>query len=224
MSNQAHISTSQHSETVLQTNKVLRNTYMLLGLTLAFSAFTAFLSASMNLPHPGFIITLVGFYGLLFLVHKTANSGIGLLSVFALTGFMGYTLGPILGMISAIGPAGDQIIMTALGGTALIFFALSAYVLTTKKDMSFLGGMMMALFVVLIVAFIANIFLNIPALGLTLSALFILFSAGAILMQTSAIIHGGERNYVLATVYLYVSIYNIFVSLLNILMAFGGDE
>lgn len=224
MSNQAHISTSQRSETVLQTNKVLRNTYMLLGLTLAFSAFTAFLSASMNLPHPGFIITLVGFYGLLFLVHKTANSGVGLLATFALTGFMGYTLGPILGMISAIGPAGDQIIMTALGGTALIFFALSTYVLTTKKDMSFLGGMMMALFVVLIVAFIANIFLNMPALSLTLSALFILFSAGAILMQTSAIIHGGERNYVLATVTLYVSIYNIFVSLLNILMAFGGDE
>ncbi|PHR66899.1 Bax inhibitor-1/YccA family protein [Pseudidiomarina marina] len=224
MSNQAHISTSQRSETVLQTNKVLRNTYMLLGLTLAFSALTAFLSASMNLPHPGLIITLVGFYGLLFLVHKTANSGVGLLSVFALTGFMGYTLGPILGMISAIGPTGDQIIMTALGGTALIFFALSAYVLTTKKDMSFLGGMMMALFVVLIVAFIANIFLNMPALSLTLSALFILFSAGAILMQTSSIIHGGERNYVLATVTLYVSIYNIFVSLLNILMAFGGDE
>ena len=224
MSNQAHISTTQRNESVLQTNKVLRNTYMLLGLTLAFSALTAFLSASMNLPHPGFIITLVGFYGLLFLVHKTANSAMGLLSVFALTGFMGYTLGPILGMISAIGPAGDQIIMTALGGTALIFFALSAYVLTTKKDMSFLGGMMMALFVVLIVAFIANIFLNMPALQLTLSALFILFSAGAILMQTSAIIHGGERNYVLATVTLYVSIYNIFVSLIQILMAFGGDE
>ncbi|CUA82710.1 Bax inhibitor-1/YccA family protein [Pseudidiomarina woesei] len=225
MSNQAHISTTQRGESVLQTNKVLRNTYMLLGLTLAFSAFTAFLSASMGLPHPGFIITLVGFYGLLFLVHKTANSAMGLVSVFALTGFMGYTLGPILGMISAIGPAGDQIIMTALGGTALIFFALSAYVLTTKKDMSFLGGMMMALFVVLIVAFIANIFLNMPALQLTLSALFILFSAGAILMQTSSIIHGGERNYVLATVTLYVSIYNIFVSLIQILLAFaGGDE
>src|SRR5690554_6830542 len=224
MSNQAHISTSSRSESVLQTNKVLRNTYMLLGLTLAFSAFTAFLSASMGLPHPGFLITIIGFYGLLFLVHKTANSGIGLLSVFALTGFMGYTLGPILGMISAIGPAGDQIIMTALGGTALTFFALSAYVLTTKKDMSFLGGMMMALFVVVLVAFVANLFLNMPALSLTLSALFMLFSAGAILMQTSAIIHGGERNYILATVTLYVSIYNIFVSLLNILMAFGGDE
>jgi len=224
MSNQAHISTTQRSESVLQTNKVLRNTYTLLGLTLAFSAFTAYLAASMNLPHPGFIITLVGFYGLLFLVHKTANSAMGLLSVFALTGFMGYTLGPILGMISAIGPAGDEIIMMALGGTALTFFALSAYVLTTKKDMSFLGGMMTALFVVLIVAFIANIFLSMPALSLALSALFIMFSAGAILMQTSAIIHGGERNYILATVTLYVSIYNIFVSLLHILMAFGGGD
>ena len=197
---------------------------MLLGMTLAFSALAACLAASMNLPHPGLILTLVGFYGLLFLVHKTANSSAGLLSVFALTGFMGYTLGPILGMISAIGPAGNEIIMTALGGTALIFFALSAYVLTTKKDMSFLGGMMMALFVVVLVAFVANLFLNIPALNLTLSALFMLFSAGAILMQTSAIINGGERNYILATVTLYVSIYNIFVSLLNILMAFGGDE
>ncbi|CAB0150003.1 Modulator of FtsH protease YccA [Pseudidiomarina piscicola] len=224
MNNQVHASTTQRGESVLQTNKVLRNTYMLLGLTLAFSAFTAFLSASMGLPRPGLIITLVGFYGLLFLVHKTANSSMGLLSVFALTGFMGYTLGPILGMISAIGPQGVEIIMTALGGTALIFFALSAYVLTTKKDMSFLGGMMVAGFFVLIALFVANLFLNMPMLGLALSGLFILFSAGAILMQTSAIIHGGERNYVLATVTLYVSIYNIFVSLLNILMAFSGDD
>ncbi|MDN7123729.1 Bax inhibitor-1/YccA family protein [Pseudidiomarina terrestris] len=224
MNNQAHVSTARRGESVIQTNKVLRNTYMLLGLTLAFSAFTAFLSASMNLPHPGLIITLVGFYGLLFLVHKTSDSAWGLLSTFALTGFMGYTLGPILGMISAIGPQGAEIIMTALGGTALIFFSLSAYVLTTKKDMSFLGGMMVAGFFVIIALFIANLFLNMPILGLALSGLFILFSAGAILMQTSAIVRGGERNYVLATVTLYVSIYNIFVSLLNILMAFGGDE
>lgn len=224
MSHQTHISTAR-SESVLATNKVLRNTYMLLGMTLGFSAFVAYISASMGLPHPGFLITIVGFYGLLFLVHKTANSSAGLLSVFALTGFMGYTLGPILGMISAIGPQGDQIIMMALGGTALIFFSLSAYVLTTKKDMSFLGGMMMALFVVLIVGVIANLFMQMPALGLAISALFILFSAGAILMQTSAIINGGERNYVLATVTLYVSIYNIFLSLINLLMAFtGGDE
>jgi modulator of FtsH protease len=223
MSNQAHISTARN-ESVLTTNKVLRNTYMLLGMTLAFSAVVAYITASMGLPHPGFLVTIVGFYGLLFLVHKTANSATGLLSVFALTGFMGYTLGPILGMISAIGPQGNEIIMTALGGTALIFFSLSAYVLTTKKDMSFLGGMMMALFVVLIVGVIANLFMQMPALGLAISALFILFSAGAILMQTSAIVSGGERNYVLATVTLYVSIYNLFLSLINILMAFGGSD
>lgn len=223
MSNQAHISTARN-ESVLTTNKVLRNTYMLLGMTLGFSAVVAYITASMGLPHPGFLVTIVGFYGLLFLVHKTANSATGLLSVFALTGFMGYTLGPILGMISAIGPQGNEIIMTALGGTALIFFSLSAYVLTTKKDMSFLGGMMMALFVVLIVGVIANLFMQMPALGLAISALFILFSAGAILMQTSAIISGGERNYVLATVTLYVSIYNLFLSLVNILMAFGGSD
>lgn len=225
MSNQAHLSTTHQSESVLQTNKVLRNTYMLLGMTLGFSALMAFVAIATNAAPMHFIITLVGFYGLLFAIHKTANSAMGLVLVFALTGFMGYTIGPLLGMISAIGPQGNEIVMTAMGGTALIFFALSAYVLTTKKDMSFLGGMMVAGFVALVVMMIANIFLNMPALSLALSALFILFSAGAILMQTSAIIHGGERNYVLATVTLFVSIYNIFLSLIQLLMAFaGGDE
>ena len=206
----------------LEINKVLRNTYSLLALTLAFSALVAGISMSMGLPHPGLIITLVGFYGLLFLVHKTAESSAGVLSIFAFTGFLGYTLGPILNMV--IGSGGGELVMLALGGTALIFFSLSAYVLTTKKDMSFLGGMMTALFVVLIVGVIANIFMQIPALSLAISALFILFSSGAILMQTSAIIQGGERNYILATVTLFVSLYNIFISLLNILMAFGGGD
>src|SRR5690554_6384005 len=132
MSHQSHLSTAHQGESVLQTNKPLRNTYMLLGMTLAFSAFTAFRATSMNLPHPGLILTLVGFYGLLFLLHKTANRTAGLLAVFASTGFMGYTLGRILGMISAICPVGQEFIMIALSGTALIFFALSAYVLTTK--------------------------------------------------------------------------------------------
>lgn len=213
---------SASQSSVLETNKVLRNTYSLLAMTLAFSAVVAGVAMTLNLPHPGMIITLVGFYGLLFLVHKTANSGAGLLSVFALTGFMGYTLGPILNY--AIGVGGGEIVMTALGGTALIFFSLSGYVLTTKKDMSFMRGMMVAGFWVIVMAFIANIFLNMPALALGISCLFILFSAGAILMQTSEIIHGGERNYILATVTLYVSIYNIFVSLLHLLMAFSGDD
>lgn len=207
---------------VLETNKVLRNTYMLLAMTLAFSAAVAGISMALNLPHPGFILLLVGFYGLLFLVHKTANTSMGIVSVFALTGFMGYTLGPILNMVISYG--GADVVMTALGGTAMVFFGLSAYVLTTKKDMSFMGGMMHAGFWVLIAAVIANLFLQMPALNLAISSIFILFSSGAILMQTSAIIHGGERNYVLATVTLYVSIYNIFLSLINLLTAFGGDD
>ncbi|WP_417345866.1 Bax inhibitor-1/YccA family protein [Ferrimonas sp.] len=203
------------SSTGVEVNKVLRNTYMLLAMTLAFSAAVAGVTMALQLPHPGIIITLVGFYGLLFLVSRTANSAMGLVSVFALTGFMGYTLGPILGMY--LGAGMGDIVMMALGGTALTFFGLSAYVLVTGKDMSFLGGMMMAGFWVIIAAFIANIFLAIPALSMALSCLFILFSSGAILMQTSAIIHGGERNYINATVTLFVSLYNIFVSLLSLL-------
>lgn len=207
---------------VLQTNKVLRNTYSLLAMTLAFAAVVAGAAMALNLPHPGLIITLVGFYGLLFLVHKTANSAAGLLSVFAFTGFLGYSLGPILNMV--IGAGGGEIVMTALGGTALTFFGVSAYALTTKRDLSFLGGMMTAGFIVLIVAVIANIFLQLPALSLAISAMFILFSSGAILMQTQAIVRGGETNYILATVTLFVSIYNIFISLIQLLMAFGGND
>jgi modulator of FtsH protease len=207
---------------VLQTNKVLRNTYMLLAMTLTFSAVVAGISMAFNFPHPGFIVTLVGFYGMLFVVHKTANSPLGIVSVFGLTGFMGYLLGPMINMV--IGSGGGDIVMTALGATAMVFFGLSGYVLTTKKDMSFLGGMMTAGFFVIIAAFIANLFLQMPALSLAISAIFILFSSGAILMQTSAIVNGGERNYILATVTLYVSIYNIFLSLLHLLTAFGSDD
>jgi modulator of FtsH protease len=210
------------STSVLQTNKVLRSTYTLLAMTLAFAAAVAGAAMAFNLPHPGLIITLVGFYGLLFLVHKTANSSTGLLSVFAFTGFLGYTLGPILNMV--IGNGGGDIVMLALGGTALTFFGVSAYALTTKRDLSFLNGMMMAGFWVLIVAVIANMFLQIPALSLAISSIFILFSSGAILLQTQAIVKGGETNYILATVTLFVSIYNIFLSLIHILTAFGGND
>ncbi|MBY5991526.1 Bax inhibitor-1/YccA family protein [Ferrimonas balearica] len=202
-------------ESGIAVNKVLRNTYMLLAMTLAFSAAVAGVAMALNLPHPGIIITLVGFYGLLFLVAKTANSAAGIPSVFALTGFMGYTLGPILNMY--LGAGMGDVVMMALGGTALVFFGLSAYVLVTGKDMSFLGGMMQAGFWVIVAMFIANLFLAVPALQMALSALFILFSSGAILMQTSAIVNGGERNYINATVTLFVSLYNIFVSLLSLL-------
>ncbi|WP_192457412.1 FtsH protease modulator YccA [Musicola keenii] len=206
-------STREYS--LLNTHKVLRNTYFLLSMTLGFSALTATLSTVFQLPAPGLILTLVGFYGLMFLTYRLSDRPAGILAAFALTGFMGYTLGPILSaLISA--NAGD-IIMLALGGTALVFFCCSAYVLTTRKDMSFLSGMLMAGFVVLLVAVIANLFLNLPGLQMAISAMFILFSTGAILWETSNIIHGGETNYIRATVSLYVSIYNLFVSLLSLL-------
>jgi len=210
---------SSSSESALATNKVLRNTYTLLAMTLAFSAVVAGVTAKLGLGMPNIIVFLVGAYGLMFLTEKFKHSSMGLVFVFLFTGFMGYTIGPMINAYVSNG-AGD-IVVTALGGTALTFFALSAYVLTTKKDMSFLGGMMTAGFVVLIAGMIANIFLNIPILSQAISALFILFSSGAILMQTSAIIRGGETSYISATVTLFVSLYNIFVSLLSLL---GGSR
>lgn len=206
-----------HTQTSeLATNKVLRNTYMLLGMTLIVASLSAGISAMLALPRPGLIITLVGFYGLMFLTEKNRDSSLGLLFIFAFTAFTGYTIGPIINHYLSTAN-GTETVMLALGGTALTFLSLSAYVLTTKKDMSFLGGMMMAGFVVLLVGIVANIFFQLPALSQALSALFILFSSGAILMQTSAIIHGGERNYISATVTLYVSIFNIFLSLLSLI-------
>ena len=209
------IISSSQQQSLIGTHKVLRNTYFLLGLTLAFSAVTATLSTVYALPSPGLILMLAGFYGLMFLTYRLANSPAGIAAAFAFTGFLGYCLGPILSSFLSAG-MGDVIAM-ALGGTALVFFCCSAYVLTTRRDMSFLGGMMMAGFVVLLVAVVANLFLQLPALHLAISALFILFSAGAILWETSNIIHGGETNYIRATVGLYVSLYNIFVSLLSLL-------
>ena len=204
----------RHSS-LLSTHKVLRNTYFLLGLTLAFSAITATASTLLSLPAPGMILMLAGFYGLMFLTYRLADRPAGILAAFAFTGFLGYCLGPLLNSFLSAGMG--EVIAFALGGTALVFFCCSAFVLTTSKDMSFLGGMMMAGFVVLLVGMIANIFLHLPALQMALSALFILFSAGAILWETSNIIQGGETNYIRATVSLYVSLYNIFVSLLSLL-------
>lgn len=209
------------STQTLEINKVLKNTYMLLGATIGFSALVAYVAAAMALPHPGLIITLVGFYGLLFVIHKTQNSASSVFWVFALTGFMGYTLGPIVGMLSAAAP---QILVQALAGTGLIFFGLSAWVLTSKKDFSFLSGMIAAGFWVLILAMIASFIFDISGLNLAISAGFMIFSSMIILYQTSEIINGGERNYVMATVTLFVSLYNIFISLINLLMAFSGDD
>ncbi|QUX92643.1 BAX inhibitor protein [Marinomonas sp. A3A] len=197
-------------------NKTLRNTYGLLSLTLLFSAFTAGMSMAFNLPHPGLIITLVGFYGLLFLTHKFKNSSAGLLCVFALTGFMGITLGPILSMYMNM-PGGGSLIMSALGITGLSFLGLSAYALVSKKDFSFLNGFITVGFFVLLFAVIAGIFIKMPALQIFISAGFALFSAAVILLQTSQIVRGGETNYIVATVTLYVSLYNMFLSVLSLL-------
>ena len=200
----------------IETNKVLRNTYALLSMTLLFSALTAGAAATLNLPHPGIIITLVGYFGLLFLTTKFRNSGIGLLCVFALTGFMGYTLGPIINAYLAMSN-GAEIVMTAMGGTGLIFIGLSAYALTSQKDFSFMGGFLAAGILVAFLAGLGAVFFEMPMLSLAVSAMFVLLMSGLILYQTSDIIHGGETNYIMATVTLYVAIFNLFTSLLHLL-------
>ena len=203
--------------------RVLRNTYMLLSLTLGFSALTAGASAAMGLPHPGILLTLVGYFGLLFLVNKYRDRGLGVAFVFALTGFMGYTLGPIISHYLNM-PNGTQTVMLALGGTAAIFMALSAYALTTKRDLSFMGGFLAVGILVAFLAGLAAIFFSIPALSLTVSAVFVLLMSGMILYETNSIVRGGETNYVMATLTLFVSIFNLFTSLLHLLGFAGSNE
>ena len=219
-----HTAAPTAEASILSTNKMLKNTYMLLSLTLIFSATTAGIAMFFNLPHPGMIITMVGYFGLLFLTSKFSNSSLGLLFVFALTGFMGLTLGPILNMYLNAFSNGHELIMTALGGTGVIFLGLSGYALTTRKDFSFLGGFLMVGILVAFLAGIGAMFFSIPALSLAVSAMFILLMSGMILFQTSSMIHGGETNYIMATVSLYVSIYNLFLSLLQLLAAFSGED
>ena len=214
---------SRPQTSVLATNKVIRNTYTLLSMTLLFSALVAGISMTLNLPHPGMLITLVGYFGLLFLTSKFRNSGMGLLFVFALTGFMGYTLGPILNAYTAL-PNGNQLVMTAMGATGVIFLSLSGYALTSRKDFSFMGAFLMVGILVAFLAGIGAMLFSLPGLALAVSAMFVLLMSGLILYETSNIIHGGETNYVMATVTLYVSIYNLFTSLLHLLGFAGGQE
>jgi modulator of FtsH protease len=208
---------------VLATNKVIRNTYILLSMTLVFSALTAAASMVLKLPHPGLLITFAGYFGLLFLTTRFRDSGLGLLFVFALTGFMGYTLGPILNAYLSL-PNGNQLVMTALGATGVIFLSLSGYALTSRKDFSFMGAFLMVGILVAFLAGLAAAFFTMPGLSLAVAAMFVLLMSGLILYQTSQIIHGGETNYIMTTVTLYVSIYNLFLSLLQLLGAFGGDD
>jgi modulator of FtsH protease len=216
--------TSRAAPSVLATNQLLRNTYLLLALTLLFSAATAGVSMALNLPHPGLVITLVGYFGLLFLTTRFRDSALGLLFVFCLTGFMGFTLGPIISQYLAIFSNGAQLVMMAMGGTGAIFVGLSTYALTTRKDFSFMGGFLMVGILVAFLAGIGGYFFAIPGLMLAVSAMFVLLMSGLILYQTSEIIHGGETNYIMATVTLYVSIFNLFTSLLHLLGVFAGEE
>lgn len=207
----------------LETNKVLRNTYMLLGMTLLFSAFTAAISVALRVPPFMNLVSTIGAIGLMwFVLPRTANSSAGIGTVFAITGLLGFGLGPMLSMYLSL-PNGPQLVMTALGGTAIIFLSLSALVLTTKRDFSFLGGFLFIGFMVVLVAALANLFLAIPAMSLAISAAIIMIMSGFILFDTSRIINGGETNYIMATVSLYLNIFNIFVNLLA-LLGFASDD
>jgi modulator of FtsH protease len=206
----------------LATNKVLRNTYLLLAMTLAFSALTAGASAAMRLPHPGLLLTLVGYFGLLFLTARFRDRALGVGFVFALTGFMGYTLGPILNAYLGLAHGG-QIVLIALAGTAATFVGMSGFALVSGRDFSFMGSLLTAGILVAFLAGLGALLLELPTLSLLVSAAFVVLMAGLILYETDAIIRGGETNYITATVTLYVSIFNLFTSLLHLLGLSDGD-
>jgi modulator of FtsH protease len=203
---------------------LIRNTYLLLSLTLLFSAATAAFAMALDLRGPGLLLTMVGYFGLLFAVNALRNSAWGILAVFALTGFMGFTLGPIINLYLTSFGNGHQLVMTALGGSGAIFLGLSAYALTSRRDFSFLGGFLFAGVMVAFLAGLAAVFLHLPALSLAVSSMFVLLMSASILYQTSALVHGGETNYLLATVSLYLSLYNLFLSLLQIGGFVSGDD
>ena len=212
---------SRPIESVLSTNKVIRSTYQLLSMTLVFSAFMAYLSIQMQASQGmGLVATIVGIVMLWFVLPKTANSATGIPVIFAITGLLGFGIGPMVAFYLAVNPS---IVMTALGGTGVIFLGLSGYALTTRKDFSFMGGFLMVGMLVIIGASLLNIFMGIPALALTVSAGVIMIMSGFILYQTSAIIHGGETNYIMATASLFLSLLNMFTALLHLLGALGDD-
>ena len=209
---------------VLAANKLIRNTYILLSLTLLFSAAMAGVAIAINMPSLGLLLTLGGYFGLLFLTQALRNSVWGLAAVFALTGFMGLTLGPFIDAYTRMFSNGGQLVMLALGGTGVIFLGLSGYALSSRKDFSFMGGFLMVGILVAFLAGLCAMIFSVPALALAVSAMFILLMSGLILYQTSEMVHGGETNYIMATVTLYVAIYNLFTSLLHILAAFAGNN
>ena len=203
--------------------RVLANTYALLAMTLLFSAGVAVASVAWTLPAPGTVLTIGGYLGLLFVIHLLRNSALALPAVFALTGFMGYTLGPLLSQLLAMA-GGAQVVALAFGATSVTFLALSAFALLTRRDFSFLGGFLFAGMIVALIAALAAAFLHLTTLAIVVSAGVAILSAGMMLYETSRIVNGGETNYVLATVGLYASIFNLFVSLLQLLGLGGSDE
>ena len=223
MQEQTYVLTGK-TESVSATNKLLRNTYTLLSMTLLFSALTAGLSVVLNVPPLGILLTLGGYYGFLFLSVRLRNSAWGILSVFALTGFMGLTLGPMINAYLKFYSNGGELVMLSMGGTGIIFLGLSGYALTTRKDFSFMTGFILAGVLVAFIAGISAILFNLPALSLGVSMMFMLLMAGTILYQTSDMVHGYETNYIMATISLYVSIFNLFTSLMHLLGAFSGED
>ncbi len=207
----------------LAINSVLRNTYLLLSATLLFSAAMAGLAMAMGMPYLGPVVTLVGYFGLLFVTYRLKNSAAGIAAVFALTGFMGLTLGPMLSAYLTTVPNGGELVMTSLGITGLLFAGLSAYVVQSRRDMSFMGSFLTVGLIGLLGVIVVGLFVDLSAFQMVISSAVVLLMAGCILFETSAIIHGGQTNYILATVSLYVSLYNIFIHLLAML-GIGRDE
>ncbi|MCL6268808.1 Bax inhibitor-1/YccA family protein [Sansalvadorimonas sp. 2012CJ34-2] len=207
----------------INVNKVIKNTYMLLGMTLLFSAAMAWVSMSIGAGFMSPILSLVISLGLLFAVQAARNSIWALPLVFAFTGFFGFNFGPLLSVYLA-NPALSEILMTALGSTAFIFFGLSAYVMVSKKDFSFLRGFVFVGLLVLVGASLVSLFVDMSGLSLAISAGAVLLASALILFDTSRIIHGGETNYIMATVSLYLDIYMLFIHLLNLLTALSGRD
>lgn len=214
----------QQPTTSVEVSNLIRNTYMLLSMTLFFSAFTAGIAMFTEMRPLPWWLTLIGYFGLLFLTQGLRNSIWGLAAVFALTGFMGLTLGPIISLYLTIFSNGSQLVMMAFGSTATIFLGLSGYALVSRKDFSFLGGFLFAGILIAFLAGIGAIIFNLPGLSLAVSAMFVLLMVGLILYQTSDMVHGRETNYIMATVGLYVSIYNLFLSLLQLFGVFMGED
>ncbi len=213
----ANIAISRNETAVLVTNKLIRNTYTLLSLTLLFSAMTGAISMGLGVGRGAGLVTSLAALGLLwFVLPKTAHSSAGLGVVFAITGLLGFGLGPVISSYLTLAN-GSQIVMTALGGTGAIFLGLSTYALTTKRDFSFMGGFLIVGMLVVLGAALLNIFLAVPALSLTISAVVVMLMSGFILYDTSRMVNGGETNYVLATISLYLNILNLFTSLLHLL-------